>query len=106
MIGQLRHKITLQSKTDTPDTMGGSTTVWATHAEVWAGIEPVKAQKDTFAEKRRHTITHRITIRARDDLTSAMRVSWNGRVFQIHGFWVREERGRWAILNCEEGVAS
>jgi SPP1 family predicted phage head-tail adaptor len=73
---------------------------------VWGRLEPLKAVKKTFAGKREHNVTHEATIRARTDVTIGMRVSFDARIFQVHGFRTIEERGRWTVLTLEEGVAS
>lgn len=104
-IGSLRHRVAIQTRTDVADGMGGKTSSWATVATVWAKIEPLSAREQFFAGKTDHRITHRITMRPRT-ITHAQRLVFGARTFQIHGVRELEERNRWVVVDCEEGVAS
>jgi SPP1 family predicted phage head-tail adaptor len=103
-VGDLRQRIVIESPTASSDGQGGLTgQTWSTLATVWARIDPMKAREESFAEKLRHVVTHRIIIRSRSDITAAMRVNFGGRIFQIHGVRSIHEMKRWTILDCEEG---
>lgn len=106
MIGSLRKRLAFQTRTRTEDGSGGFSASWATSMTLWGSVEPKSARERFFADKTEHNITHKITVRARTDITSEMRITWNGRTFQIRGVRTLEERGRWTELLCEEGVPS
>ncbi len=105
-IGELRHKIDIQSRVDVPDGVGGFTTAWTTSTSPWAKIETKSGREIMFAGKVKHRVTHAITIRARTGIVSSMRVVFDGRVFHIHGVRELEFKNRWMVLDCEEGSAS
>ena len=104
--GALRHRITLQSATDTPDGGGGFTTVWTDVATVWAAIEPLKGREQLHAAQLETPVTHRVTLRYRAGVTPKMRVKFGTRVFNIRAVIDAEERHRTLELMCEEGVGS
>ena len=105
MLSRLRQRIEFQSPNDTPDGAGGVTRGWQHHAYGWAEIRAV-AGKETLADERLQSqITHRIVTRYRGDITAAMRVIYDSRVFNIRAVVDQEERSRFLELLAEEGVA-
>lgn len=106
-VGELHHRITIESREDVPDEMGGVRVgTWSNFLNSWARIEPTGARERYFAQSVRLTVTHKITMRVRPGVVSSMRVVHKGRIFQIHGVRKFLEDPRWMILDCEEGVAS
>jgi len=106
MMGQLRDRITIETESDVADDHGGFDRSWVTLATVWACVRPANAQETFFAAKRRHTVTHVIDLRFRSDILSVMRVSFDARIFHIHGILNPDARKRFTKLMVEEGVAS
>lgn len=104
MIGNLRHRITIEQRTLASDGMGGSTETWSTLATLWAKVEPKSAKHKWIAESLTEITTHVITIRNRDDIDSSMRIKWDGRTFQIEGSYDRDERDRFRIIAASEGL--
>jgi len=64
-IGDLRHRITLQSMTKVADGMGGWDVTWNPEMTVWASIWPVSANEIIQANAISMVISHRIRIRYR-----------------------------------------
>lgn len=103
--GELRHRITIQTRIKTPDGYGGySDDSWTPHAEVWSKIVPYSARERFFAGKLEHNVTHKITLRFLSTITESMRVSYGGRTFKIIGIINKDERSIWTELFCEEGA--
>lgn len=73
-IGDLKKRIVLQSVTETPDAMGGMSQVWADVAEVWGAIWPTSAREIMASQSNVLSVSHRIRIRYRSDITSAWRI--------------------------------
>lgn len=93
--GTLRHIITIQEKTRTPDGMGGHDETWADVAgceTVPAAIWPISSTETLDQMKLEDQITHRIRIRYRSGLTTAMRVVFGSRIFELVSMINREER--------------
>lgn len=107
-IGELRHRVTIQYKVPgDPDGAGGKLSeTWGTLATVWAKVDPRAPREILLADQIVHRITCLITIRRRSDVTSAMRVSYQGRIFAILGVREINEARHWTELQCEEGAPS
>jgi SPP1 family predicted phage head-tail adaptor len=72
--GRLRHRVTIQSATETRDAVGAVTKTWATLASVWASVEPLGGREFFSASQVQSDVTTRIRIRYRADVTEKMRV--------------------------------
>jgi SPP1 family predicted phage head-tail adaptor len=102
--GSLRHRITIQSVTETKDTFGGVTEAWGTHAAVWASIEPLSGRELLQAQQVQADITHRVRMRYVAGVTTKMRVLYGSREFGIQVAINPEERNREIVLMCKEQV--
>ena len=103
--GDLRHRVTIQSKTDTPDGMAGFTTTWATFATVFGAIWPTSAKELILNQQLRGTVTHRVRIRYLAGVTSGMKILFGSRIFNIVGPPIdHEERHEYMDLICTEEV--
>lgn len=102
----LRHRVSLQSSEDSADGGGGSTTVWSEVATLWASIEPLKGVERVAAQQIETRLTHRVRLRHRLGVTTAMRIQFGSRIFNIHAVINPQERNRLLELLCEEGVAT
>ena len=104
-IGDLKHMITLQAPTLTPDGMGGHKTTWADIATVWAAIWPVSANEQVKNMQVAGEITHRVRIRYRANIRPSWRVKFGDRYFNIVGPPVNTEmRNEWLDLVCKEAM--
>jgi len=105
-IAELRQRIKFQSLTRATDGQGGWTETWNDFTEVWAAIKPVSAKERYFSQRIEENVSHQITIRWLEGLTTEMRIVFENRIFQIHGIR-RENEERWFMLiDAEEGVGS
>lgn len=100
-IGPLRHRITIQAKTQGVDEYGGPIAEsWADYAEVWAslyskdGIEVFESQQ---VQSERKEI---ITIRYRNDITEEMRVMYEGKIYNIISVTTDNWRS-YTVLTCK-----
>ncbi|HLA24593.1 MAG TPA: phage head closure protein [bacterium] len=83
--GELRERITIQRKT-TPvaqDGFGGESITWVTLAAVWAKVEALSGREFIGMGRQEAAVTHKVTIRERDDVTPAMRIAWGAQILQI-----------------------
>lgn len=100
--GKLRHRVTLQTKTTTTDAGGGTTETWTDTATVWAAVEPLEGTERLRAMQVSPTLSHRIRMRYRADVTTAMQVVYNGRAFDITSVVDVSERHRELQMLAEE----
>lgn len=100
--GLLRTPIELQACEVTPDGQGGSNETWQTIADIFAHIEPVGSASQIRARIDEQKISHRITLRYREDLELSQRFQRGTRSFLIRGFYDLDETKRYLICKCEE----
>ena len=67
-------------------------------------IEPVAANSIISADQTLETVTHRITIRRREDIRSGMRFAKGPRVFDIVTIHDPDELGRYLVCRVSEGL--
>lgn len=101
-VGALRHRVSLERPVDTPDGAGGASRAWTPVADLWAAIAPVSASERLEAEALEATATHRVRIRHRADVTSAMRFVLGARIFRIETVSDPDQRRRWRDCLCRE----
>lgn len=91
-IGDLRHRITLQTLALASDGQGGQTETWTNLVTVWAYVRPISANERLFAQKIEPLISHEVIIRHRTDLVSQMRFIYDSRTFQVKAPFRPDER--------------
>lgn len=104
-IGSMKQRITLQQEAQMADGAGGYAVSWTDVATVWAEVDPVNGREVRFARRLEARLTHVISLRYRGDISPAMRVSYDGRLFNIRAIVNLDEGDRITKLYCEEGVA-
>ena len=103
-IGDLNKRITIQYEVQTSDAMGGFSVVWTDLKTVWAAIWPVSANEHLQAMQNTMTITHRIRIRYRSDLSASYRIKYGTRYFNIVSMVNPNERGEWLDIMAKEAA--
>lgn len=97
-IGDLRHRVEIESAVRVSDDGGGATVTWAVVAEVWAAIW-TRTSDETFEHDRlAGRATHDIWIRYRNDVRPEMRIRSGSGLFDVLGAIDVEDRGRWLKL--------
>jgi SPP1 family predicted phage head-tail adaptor len=81
--GDLRQLITLQSKIVTRDAMGGEVISWVDRGMVPASVEPLRGREYFAAKEQQAETDVRFRIRYWSEVTSAWRVNWEGRYYDI-----------------------
>jgi SPP1 family predicted phage head-tail adaptor len=100
--GRLRREMTLETASAEPDGAGGHSEIWTEVALVFGAIEPLAASGVFGAGQTLETVTHRITLRHRDDVRSGMRFRRQGRIFQIVTAHDADESGRYLVCRVRE----
>lgn len=102
--GRQRNEILIQQATETRTGSGAFTRGWSTYAAVWAEkIEP--RGREFFAggaQQAETTVVFRIEYT--DGVTSKMRVSADGKVYDIKAVTDPTDSRREMLLACVEGV--
>ena len=101
-IGDLRHRIKFQKEKKTPDDYHGHTSTWDDVATVWAKVEPISGREYFYSHQLKNVISHRITVRYRDDITVEMRIVFEERIMKIESLVNLQEQERLIELRCIE----
>ncbi len=102
--GDLRHRLTIQSKTETADGIGGFSEAWGTFANVWGAVWPTSAKELVQNQQLQGQVTHRVRIRYLAGVTTSMRILLGARVLNILSIVNPNEAGELLDLVCLEEV--
>lgn len=82
--GSLRHRIDIETLTNTPDEFGGEAGAWSAFASnVPASYEPLTGKEFFAAKQENSQVQARFRIRYQAGIVPAMRVNFGGRLFNI-----------------------
>ena len=106
-VGRLRHRVQIQSATESADSFGEPTFTWATYARRLASIEPLQGRELFTAQQVNPEITIRVRLRYDQDLadlTPKHRLVFGSRTLEIDSVIKPDERNRELQLLCKEAV--
>lgn len=102
--GALRTEFALEAVTRIPDGLGGHGEEWHEVASVFGRFEPLAARPRLAGDGTQAELTHRVTMRARPDVSRNCRLSRGDRIFGIVTVSDPDETGRYLVcLVREEG---
>ena len=101
-IGDLRHRVIIQSSTETADAHGQMIPTWTDEAKVSASVEPLTQRELFQAGQVNSNINHRVLMRHRDGMTTKKRILFGSRTFNIESALNPEERNKELVLLCSE----
>lgn len=107
--GKLRHRVIFQARSTARDTAGQQLLSWADVFTVWAAVEGLSMRETLAAQAVRSEVTSKITVRYRAEFANpaaiaALRISYGGRLFNIHGAVDLDGRRRYIELEVSEGL--
>lgn len=100
--GNLRNYVTIQQPASDQDDRGEDTATWTTLGQVYAEILPIGAREIDVARGFAPTVSHRIRIRYRSDVTTLMRITFDSRTFAINGAVDQDGRKRELMIFATE----
>jgi SPP1 family predicted phage head-tail adaptor len=105
--GQLRHLVTVQSRSTTPDTYGEPAQTWSSlYADQPASIEPLSGRELLNAQAIQSDVTHRLRMRYVSGVETKHRILFGSRVFDIRAVRNVDERGIELEILCTEGASA
>lgn len=104
-IGTLRHRIQIQTKTISEDSLKQQTESWTDVATVWARIEPLSGREYFQARQETAEVSVKVTMRYRNDIVPSMRLRFEDRIFEVLSVINPEERCILLLLMCKEVYA-
>ena len=102
MAGKLRHRVAIQSLSETLDSYGEPTSGWSTDETVWASIDSISGREVEIGEGQAGIITHQISMRYSANATVKKRLLFGSRIFGIVSVLNHEERNEYLQLGCKE----
>ena len=81
--GNMRHRLTLQSKSATRNSIGEEVVTWADVASVWGEARPIRGKEFYEANQVQQTLDVRFIIRQRFGITTDMRLLWKSVPYDI-----------------------
>jgi SPP1 family predicted phage head-tail adaptor len=103
--GRLRHRLTLQSKTESRDAYGSAIIAWTTEATVWGAIEPLSGREYPSQGTLQAEAKVRIVLRYRTGIIPAWRFKHDGLYYDIVDVINERTRDRMIHLMTREGVS-
>lgn len=101
-IGELRQRVFIQQPVTEEDGYGGKPVTWITVGSAWAKVEPLSGREYFFAHQIQAEVSHRITLRYRQDVREDMRLSVNGRILEIESILDLDEGHQFLEILCSE----
>lgn len=112
-IGQLRHRVTIQTPTLAVDAQGVRSETWSELATAWADIRPLSMGEAVAAGQTMGYVTHRMTMRRGAPVVAygaenskqvrpKHRVTFGARTFEIQAVTDPDGRGRWIEVLVRE----
>ena len=102
--GKLRHRIEVQTATETQDAYNQPTAVWATAVTLSGSIEPLSGRERLIAGAVTGEVTTRVRMRYDANITPKARLLHGARVFDIAAVMNREDRDAEVEVLCREAV--
>lgn len=101
---QLTERVRIEQQTGSDDGYGGKTLSWTELATVFAEVTPlyIGQTERAVGEQRRAYAGYRVRMRARSDVTAAMRLVWKTHTLAIHS--IHEHEAILSILTYEENL--
>jgi SPP1 family predicted phage head-tail adaptor len=90
--GTLNRRLVLEAPVEVADGAGGVTRSYQDAATLWAEVTPIAARGDSIADAAGATVTHRIVLRTRADITTRHRLRDGSRSFRIVALQDRDRR--------------
>jgi SPP1 family predicted phage head-tail adaptor len=88
-IGDMRERVLIQKRVETPNAIGGAAEAWTDVTTVWARIMPISDSETVRSMTLAQGVTYKVRIRWRDDLGTLdderYRMVWNSTVMRIVG---------------------
>ena len=102
--GELRHRVTLQSPTETLNSINEVVPTWTDVATVWAAVEPNTGTWVFQAKQANSNVKGRVRMRYRSDIQSNWRIKFGSRYLTIESILNPNERNIETVVLYSEGL--
>jgi SPP1 family predicted phage head-tail adaptor len=97
-----KRRLTIQTLSKADDGQGGFVETWIDGDDVWGSIEPLSGFQKYQAMQMQTPLTHKIVLRYRKDITTAIRLKYDERIFWVREVLNQEEANRFLTLKVNE----
>ena len=101
-LGARARRFVLELPLDSPDGFGGVVRRYAAGPQLWGAIAMLKGEERRRADRPEQAVTHRVTVRYREGVTPAMRLTCGLRRFRIKAAADPDGRRRDLVCLVEE----
>lgn len=102
--GDFNRRVSIQARSSTKDSFGQAAQTWTEQLNCWARIEPLSGRELVLAQAQNAEVTHLVEIFYRPTVNAAMRVVYQGRVFNIQSVTDPDMAHVTLELLCSEGL--
>lgn len=102
--GKLRHKVEIQEKIVSRDSMGGEEITWVPFIYCRCQISPLSGREYFAAQQVQSTVSHKMQMRYQPGIKPTHRIQWGERVFDINASLNKDERNVELIIFCTEAI--
>ncbi len=102
--GDFNRRISIQQRSTAPDSFGQASQTWTELIACWARLEPLSGRELLSAQAINAEVTHLVEIFYRPTVTAAMRVVYQGRIFNIQSVIDPDMAHVSLELLCSEGL--
>lgn len=99
---ELRHRLTIQTVTQTKDNEGGYTDVWSDTATYWGALYPIRAAQRFEYKTINVDATHVARFRGKLSIDETQRIKFGSRIFEILTVEDKQERDFELWVTCRE----
>ena len=99
--GDLNRRLVLEAPVESADGAGGVTVTYQTVTTLWAQVTPASARGAVDADRLAATVTHRIVLRLRSDVTTRHRFKDGAAIYRIAALRESADR-RFLLIDAEQ----
>ncbi len=104
LASRLRHKITIETSSESANSYGEAVQTWTTYATMKAAVEPLNGREYFSGQQTDAEINTRFRIRYVAGITSKMRIAFDSRTFDIKAVINDQERNKELTIMATENV--
>ncbi len=99
---RMNHRITFLKSEDYKDELGQWIEEWVDFKKVWCAVKTVKGQEYFAAASTRSENTYRFIIRHTNEISTHMKINFNGRMFEIESVLNDDEANKTITIIAKE----
>lgn len=101
-IGQMRERITLQTRTGGVSGPGDVAYTWTNWITLWARVTPMRVDVTNVADRLEALGFFEVTCRYVAGVSNTNRITWRGRNLQVRGIKNADEHKRFLTIDCQD----